>query len=86
MLSAHGVPLRQHLPGLEDAELGGSFLLEESAATLPMNSMPLTEHSTAELGTIRRHTSHCGKRVLRSQASTGALWRCLVLFMIWMMR
>jgi hypothetical protein len=51
-LQAHGVALKQHLPGLEDSELTDSFLLEES--TLPPGKFPapVTEHSTDDLGTI----------------------------------
>jgi hypothetical protein len=51
-LQAHGVVLKQHLPGLEDTELSDSFLLEES--TLPPGQLAatVTEHSTDDLGTI----------------------------------
>jgi hypothetical protein len=52
MLSAHGVSVHQHLPGLEDAVLEDSFLMEESTVSpLPVAS-PVTEHSVNDLGTI----------------------------------
>ena len=52
MLSAHGVKVRQHLPGLEDAELSDSFLLEESTVTPKQSATPMTEHSADDLGTV----------------------------------
>ena len=52
MLSAHGVKVCQHLPGLEDAELKDSFLLEESTVIPGASSLPVTEHSAGELGTV----------------------------------
>lgn len=52
MLSAHGVTVRQHLPGLEDTELTDTFLLEESTATPEPQSAPVTEHSVDDLGIV----------------------------------
>jgi len=52
MLTAHGVRVRQHLPGLEDAELTDSFLLEESTNTPEPSAAPVTAHGTDDLGTI----------------------------------
>jgi hypothetical protein len=52
MLSAHGVKVCQHLPGLEDAELKDSFLLEESTVIPGASSLPVTEHSAGDLGTV----------------------------------
>lgn len=52
MLSAHGVRVAQHLPGMEDAELQDSFLIEESTITPDRSASPVTEHSTGDLGTI----------------------------------
>ena len=52
MLTAHGVKLCQHLPGLEDAELDGSFLVEESTNSPGSSVAPVTDHSTDDLGTI----------------------------------
>jgi hypothetical protein len=52
MLNAHGVRVRQHLPGLNDTELEDSFLLEESTAIPQESVATVTEHSTGELGTI----------------------------------
>jgi len=52
MLTAHGVKVCQHLPGLEDAELKDSFLLEESTVIPGAAALPVTEHSAIELGTI----------------------------------
>ena len=52
MLTAHGVRVSQHLPGMEDAELSSSFLLEESASTPDQSAAPVTEHSADDLGTI----------------------------------
>ncbi|MGA9574171.1 MAG: hypothetical protein WBS20_09525 [Lysobacterales bacterium] len=52
MLTAHGVSVMQHLPGLEDAELGDSFLLEESTYAPDPSAAPVTTHSTDDLGTI----------------------------------
>lgn len=52
MLTAHGVRVSQHLPGMEDAELSSSFLLEESATTPEQSAAPVTAHSADDLGTI----------------------------------
>ena len=52
MLSAHGIKVCQHLPGLEDAELKDSFLLEESTVIPGASALPVTEHSAGELGTV----------------------------------
>jgi hypothetical protein len=52
MLTAHGVRVSQHLPGMEDVELSNSFLLEESASTPDQSAAPVTEHSADDLGTI----------------------------------
>jgi hypothetical protein len=52
VLAAHGIPVRQHLFGLEDKVLEDSFLVEESTATPVAGAMPVTEHSVPELGTI----------------------------------
>jgi hypothetical protein len=52
MLSAHGVKVCLHLPGLEDAELKDSFLLEESTVIPGASALPVTEHSAGELGTV----------------------------------
>lgn len=52
VLASHGVVLTQHLPGLEDAALEGSFLLEESTATPAANAAPVTEHSAGEVGVV----------------------------------
>jgi len=52
MLTAHGVKVCQHLPGLEDAELTDSFLLEESTVTPSPSALPVTEHSAGDLGTV----------------------------------
>ena len=52
MLTAHGVKVCQYLPGLEDAELKDSFLLEESTVIPGTSALPVTEHSAGELGTV----------------------------------
>ena len=52
MLTAHGVRVSQHLPGLEDAELSDSFLLEESTYTPGQSTAQVTAHSADDLGTI----------------------------------
>jgi len=52
MLDAHGVRVRQHLPGMEDAELQDSFLLEESTVEPTPSAATVTEHSTDDLGTV----------------------------------
>jgi len=52
MLNAHGVKVCQHLPGLEDAELKDSFLLEESTVIPGVSALPVTEHTAGELGTV----------------------------------
>lgn len=52
MLTAHGVRVIQHLPGLEDAELTDSFLVEESTITPEEFAAAITEHSVGDLGTI----------------------------------
>jgi len=52
MLTAHGVRVSQHLPGLEDAELTSSFLLEESTKTPEQSAAPITSQNADDLGTI----------------------------------
>jgi len=52
MLTAHGVRVVQHLPGMEDAELNDSFLLEESTLIPGPSVVPVTEHSAEDLGTV----------------------------------
>lgn len=52
VLSAHGVRVVQHLPGLEDAELTDSFLLEESTVIPGASAAPVTEHHADDLGTV----------------------------------
>ena len=52
MLTAHGVKVSQHLPGLEDAELSDTFFLEESTNTPHQSAAPVTAHSADDLGTI----------------------------------
>ena len=54
MLTAHGVQVSQHLPGLEDAELSDSFLLEESTMMVKASASaaPVTEHSADDLGIV----------------------------------
>lgn len=52
MLTAHGVNVSQHLPGLEDAELSDTFFLEESTNTPDLSAAPVTAHSADDLGTI----------------------------------
>ena len=52
MLTAHGVRVSQHLPGLEDAELTNTFLLEESTRVPEQFAAPVTTHSVDDLGII----------------------------------
>ena len=52
MLTAHGVRVEQHLPGLEDAELKDAFLVEESTVMPAQFAAPVTEHSAGDLGTV----------------------------------
>jgi hypothetical protein len=52
MLTAHGVRVSQHLPGLDDTELTHSFLLEESTSTPETSAASVTSHSVDDLGTI----------------------------------
>ena len=52
MLTAHGVRVSQHLPGLEDAELTTTFLLEESTRPPEPSAAPVTAHSVDDLGII----------------------------------
>jgi len=52
MLTAHGVRVSQHLPGLDDTEIKHSFLLEESTNTPESSAAPVTAHSVDDLGTI----------------------------------
>ena len=52
MLRAHGVRVSQHLPGLEDAELTDTFLLEESTVVPEQPAASVTEHSADDLGVI----------------------------------
>lgn len=51
-LEAHGVSVKQQLPGLEDAVLEDSFLMEESTVIPKSTAVPVTEHSTNETGII----------------------------------
>jgi hypothetical protein len=52
MLTAHGVMVCQHLPGLDDAELTDTFLLEESTMIPGDSVASVTEHTVSDLGTI----------------------------------
>ena len=52
MLDAHGIRVKQHLPGLEDAELTDTFLLEESTMQPEQDAAFVTEHSADDLGTV----------------------------------
>ena len=52
MLAAHGIRVSQHLPGLEDAELQDSFLVEESTNIPGQSAAPVTEHSADDLGVV----------------------------------
>jgi len=52
MLTAHGIKVCQHLPGMEDAELTSSFLLEESTVTPKQSAASITAQSAEDLGTI----------------------------------
>jgi len=52
MLTAHGVRVSQHLPGLEDAELTDSFLLEESTVIPDQSAASVTEHSVDDLAVV----------------------------------
>jgi hypothetical protein len=52
ILREHGIRVAWHLPGLDDANLEGSFLVEESTASPREHDAPLTEHSASGLGTV----------------------------------
>lgn len=52
MLTAHGVQVSQHLPGLEDAELTDTFFLEESTIQPQREAAPVTEHHADDIGTV----------------------------------
>lgn len=52
MLTAHGVRVSQHLPGLEDAGLTTTFLLEESTRAPEPSAARVTAHSVDDLGII----------------------------------
>ncbi len=52
MLTAHGVNVSQHLPGLDDAGLTSTFLLEESTNSPAPSAAQVTAHSADDLGTI----------------------------------
>jgi hypothetical protein len=51
LLQAHGVVVRQVLPG-DPTPLEGSFFTESAAGEMPGEVASVTEHSAAELGTI----------------------------------
>jgi hypothetical protein len=51
-LSAHGVTIHQHLPGMEDTQLQDSFLLEESTMPPGQSAASVTEHSVDDLGIV----------------------------------
>lgn len=52
MLAAHGVSLRQYIPGLEDAELSDTFLIEESTLLAEQTAAQVTHHNAEDLGTV----------------------------------
>lgn len=52
MLTAHGVKVGQHLPGLEDTSIKDSFLIEESTYEPDKAAASVTEHTADDLGTI----------------------------------
>lgn len=51
-LAAHDVPVVQTLPGMPDHVLEQSYLIEESSYQPGRDSVPVTEHSSGELGTV----------------------------------
>ena len=63
MLTAHGVKISQHLPGMEDAELNDSFLLEESTMMPVKPAASVTEHSVDDLGTVAVTVVHGDRQI-----------------------
>ena len=52
LLTAHGISVHQYLPGLDDAPVTDSFLIEESTVTIAQSAAAITEHSAADPGVI----------------------------------
>ena len=63
ILGAHGIEFAQHLPGLEDAVLDGSFFQEESTVEPDPQSVSITEHSAGELGTVVVTVVNCPRQI-----------------------
>jgi len=51
-LSAHGINVEQHLPGMDDVGLDDSFLMEESTVAPVESAAAVTEHNAKDLGTV----------------------------------
>ncbi len=52
LLTAHGISVRQYLPGLDDAPISDSFLIEESTVAPAQSAASVTEHSADDLGIV----------------------------------
>ncbi len=52
LLAAHSIKVNQYLPGLDDAPLTDTFLLEESTVEPGQSSATVTEHSADDLGVV----------------------------------
>jgi len=52
LLIAHGISVRQYLPGLYDAPIADSFLIEESTVAPAQSAAKVTEHSADDLGIV----------------------------------
>jgi hypothetical protein len=52
LLAAHNIEVKQYLPGLEDAPISDSFLLEESTIKADKSAATITEHSADDLGIV----------------------------------
>ncbi|NOR20590.1 MAG: hypothetical protein GQ538_10940 [Xanthomonadales bacterium] len=52
LLAAHNIEVKQYLPGLDDAPISDTFLVEESTIKPGQSTATVTEHSAADLGIV----------------------------------
>ncbi len=52
LLAAHAIDVRQYLPGLDDAPISDTFLVEESTTEPARSAATVTEHSVDDLGIV----------------------------------
>jgi len=63
MLTAHGINVSQHLPGMDETALTNTFLLEESTMIPKKSAAGVTAHNADDLGVIAVTVVHEGRQM-----------------------